>query len=172
MFDQAMARIAGRFKRVEPRATARAFVLALLPGVERKTCWPLAEQAGHARPGPMQRLLRSTRWDADAVRDNVQAYVLEHLGADDGVLIVDETGFLKKGTGSAGVQRQYTGIAGRIENTQVDVFLAYASSRGRALIDRRLCLPDAPWCRDTGRRTRAACPTRWSSRPSPHWPAR
>ncbi|MFF8029304.1 IS701 family transposase [Streptomyces sp. NPDC007896] len=158
MFDQAMARIAGRFKRVEPRATARAFVLALLSGVERKNCWRPAEQAGHARPGPMQRLLRSTRWDADAVRDDVRAYVIEHLGADGGVLIVDETGFLKKGTASAGVQRQYTGTAGRIENSQVGVFLAYASSRGRALIDRRLYLPEASWCQDAERRTRAGVP--------------
>ncbi|GAA0317992.1 IS701 family transposase [Streptomyces polychromogenes] len=158
MFDQAMARIAGRFKRVEPLATARAFVLALLSGVERKNCWRLAEQAGHARPGPMQRLLRSTRWDADAVRDDIRTYVLEHLGAEDGVLIVDETGFLKKGTASAGVQRQYTGTAGRVENTQVGVFLAYASSRGRALIDRRLYLPDASWCQDTERRIRAGVP--------------
>ncbi|GHE27302.1 hypothetical protein GCM10018781_79870 [Kitasatospora indigofera] len=158
MFDQAMARIAGRFKRVEPRATARAFVLGLLSGTERKNCWRLAEQADHARPGPMQRLLRSTRWDVDAVRDDIRAYVLEHLGADDGVLIVDETGFLKKGIASAGVQRQYTGTAGRIENTQVGVFLAYASRRGRALIDRRLYLPDASWCQDAGRRTRAGVP--------------
>ncbi|MET8630998.1 transposase, partial [Kitasatospora sp. NPDC004669] len=100
-----MDRIAGRFRRVEPRATARAFVLALLSGVERKNCWRLAEQAGHARPGPMQRLLRSTRWDADAVRDDVRVYVLEHLGTDDGVLIVDETGFLKKGTVQSTRQR-------------------------------------------------------------------
>lgn len=134
MFDQAMARIADRFRRVEPRATARAFVLGLLSGVERKTCWQLAEQAGYARPGPMQRLLRSARWNADEVRDDVRSYVLEHLGGD-GVLIVDETGFLKKGDRSAGVQRQYTGTAGRIENAQVGVFLAYASERGRALVD-------------------------------------
>ncbi|MFI6673114.1 IS701 family transposase, partial [Streptomyces sp. NPDC050481] len=158
MFNQVMARIARRFQRVEPRATAHAFVLGLLSGVERKNCWGLAEQAGHARPGPMQRLLRSARWDADEVRDDIRAYVFEHLGADDGVLIVDETGFLKKGTASAGVQRQYTGTAGRIENTQVGVFLAYASSRGRALIDRRLYLPDASWCRDAERRTRAGVP--------------
>ncbi|KDN74252.1 hypothetical protein DF19_32950 [Streptomyces olindensis] len=96
MFEQAMARIAGRFRRVEPRATARAFVLGLLSGVERKNCWRLAEQAGHARPGPMQRLLRTARWDADALRDDVRAYVHEHLSADNGVLIVDETGFLKR----------------------------------------------------------------------------
>nr|WP_094745379.1 IS701 family transposase [Kitasatospora aureofaciens] len=163
-----MARIAGRFRRVEPRATARAFVLALLSGVERKNCWRLAEQAGHARPGPMQRLLRSARWDADTVRDDIRAYVFEHLGADDGVLIVDETGFLKKGTASAGVQRQYTGTAGRIENTQVGVFLAYASSRERALIDRRLYLPDASWCQDAERRTRAGVPdrTKFATKPT------
>lgn len=158
MFDQAMARIAGRFRRVEPRATARAFVLGLLSGVERKNCWVLAEQAGHARPGPMQRLLRTARWDADALRDDVRAYVHEHLGAGNGVLIVDETGFLKKGAASAGVQRQYTGTAGRIENSQVGVFLAYASSRGRALIDRRLYLPDMSWSRDAERRSRAGVP--------------
>ncbi|MFJ6518761.1 IS701 family transposase [Streptomyces filamentosus] len=158
MFDQTMARIAGRFRRVEPRTTARAYLLGLLSRTERKNCWQLAEQAGHDRPGQMQRLLRSARWDADDVRDDVRAYVLDHLGTDDGVLIVDETGFLKKGRNSAGVQRQYTGTAGRIENSQVGVFLAYASSRGRALIDRRLYLPDASWCQDTERRTRSGVP--------------
>lgn len=158
MFDQAMARIAGRFRRVEPRATTRAFVLGLLSGVERKNCWRLAEQADHARPGPMQRLLRTARWDADALRDDVRTYVHEHLGTDNAVLIVDETGFLKKGAASAGVQRQYTGTAGRIENSQVGVFLAYASSRRRALIDRRLYLPDTSWSRDLERRTRAGVP--------------
>ncbi|MFI0967795.1 IS701 family transposase [Streptomyces sp. NPDC021080] len=153
-----MARIAGRFRQVEPRAAARAFVLGLLSGVERKNCRRLAEQAGRARPGPMQRLLQSARWDADVVRDDVRAYVFEHLQADDGVLIADETGFLKKGTASAGVQRQYTGTAGRIENSQVGVFLAYASSKGRALIDRRLYLPERAWCQDAERRTRAGVP--------------
>ncbi|MEU7513809.1 transposase [Streptomyces sp. NPDC042898] len=124
-----MARIAGRFRRVEPRATARAYLLGLLSGVERKNYWRLAEQAGHARPGPMRRLLRSARWDADSVRDEVRAYAVDHLGGDGGVLIVDETGFMKKGRASAGVQRQYTGTAGRIENSQVGVFLAYATTR-------------------------------------------
>ncbi|WP_455568887.1 IS701 family transposase [Streptomyces inhibens] len=152
-----MARIAGRFRRAEPRATARAYLLGLLSGVERKNCWRLAEQAGHARPGPMQRLLRSARWDADAVRDDVRAYVTERLGTG-GVLIVDETGFVKKGRASAGVQRQYTGTAGRIETSQVGVFLAYASSRGRALIDRRLYLPEHSWCSDTERRRAAGIP--------------
>lgn len=158
MFDQAMSRIAGRFRRVEPRATARAYLCGLLSAVERKNCWQLAEQAGHTRPGPMQRPLRTARWNADDVRDDVRAYVVGHLRADGGVLIVDETGFLKKGRGSAGVQRQYTGTAGRIENSQVGVFLAYASSHGRALIDRRLYLPDHAWCEDAERRTRAGVP--------------
>lgn len=130
MFDQAMARIAGRFRRVEPRATTRAYLFGLLSGVERKNCWRPAEQAGHARPGPMQRLLRSARWDADAVRDEVRAYAIDHLGTVGGVLIVDETGFLKKGRSSAGVQRQYTGTAGRIENSQVGVFLAPDAAGG------------------------------------------
>ncbi|WP_457810704.1 IS701 family transposase, partial [Streptomyces anulatus] len=152
-----MARIAGRFRRVEPRSTARAFVLGLLSGVERKNCWQLAEQAGRDRPGAMQRLLRGARWDADEMRDEVRSYVLDHLGGD-GVLIVDETGFLKKGLRSAGVQRQYTGTAGRIENAQVGVFLAYASPRGRALIDRRLYLPKRTWCRDPDRRSGSGVP--------------
>ncbi|MGW3501588.1 IS701 family transposase [Streptomyces globisporus] len=158
MFDQVMSRIAGRFGRVEPRATARAYLLGLLSSVERKNCWQLAEQAGHTRPGPMQRLLRYARWDADAVRDDLRAYAAEHLGADGGVLVVDETGFLKKGRSSAGVQRQYTGTAGRIENTEVGVFLALVTSRGRAWIDRRLYLPEHSWANDPERRTASGIP--------------
>jgi SRSO17 transposase len=158
MFDEAMARVADRFYRVEPRATARAFVLGLLSAVERKNCWGLAEQAGHVGPDAMQRLVRSARWDADAVRDEVRSYVVDHLGTPDGVLIVDETGFLKKGDQSAGVQRQYTGTAGRIENAQVGVFLAYASVRGRALVDRRLYLPEQTWCQDAERRRSSGIP--------------
>ncbi|MGW2938935.1 IS701 family transposase, partial [Streptomyces sp. NPDC001156] len=153
-----MARIAGRFRRVEPRAAARTYLLGLLSSVERKNCWQLAERAGLARPGPMQRLLRYARWDADAVRDDLRAYAAEHLGADGSVLVVDETGFLKKGRSSAGVQRQYTGTAGRIENAQVGVFLALATSRGRALIDRRLYLPEHSWSNDLERRTAAGIP--------------
>jgi SRSO17 transposase len=156
--DEVMARIAGRFSRVEPRATARAFVTGLLSGIERKTCWSLAEHAGHTRPEAMQRLLRTARWEADAVKDDVRDLVVEHLGHRDGVLIVDETGFLKKGEHSAGVQRQYTGTAGRIENAQVGVFLAYASPRGRALVDRRLYLPQESWCADRERRASAGVP--------------
>ncbi|MER6625990.1 IS701 family transposase [Streptomyces sp. NPDC000931] len=153
-----MARIAGRFGRVEPRASARSYLLGLLSSVERKNCWKLAEQAGHVRPGPMLRLLRYARWDADAVRDDLRAYAADHLGTDGAVLIVDETGFVKKGHASAGVQRQYTGTAGRIENSQVGVFLALATERGRALIDRRLYLPEHSWSNDPERRRRAGIP--------------
>ncbi|MGA5318754.1 IS701 family transposase [Streptomyces pseudogriseolus] len=171
MFDQAMARIAGRFCRVEPRASARAYLLGLLSKAERKNCWQLAEQAGLARPGPMQRLLRYARWDADAVRDDIRAYAVEHLGTDGGVLIVDETGFVKKGHASAGVQRQYTGTAGRIENSQVGVFLAYATRWGRTLIDRRLYLPEHSWCADPKRRHAAGIPdgVRFATKPRLAW---
>lgn len=124
----------------------------------RKNGWQLAEQAGAAMPWSTQRLLEAARWDADRVRDVVLSYVVERLGEADAVLVLDETGFLKKGNRSAGVQRQYTGTAGRIENCQVGVFLGYASSRGRVLIDRELYLPDESWVRDAGRRKDAAVP--------------
>jgi SRSO17 transposase len=155
LFDEAMDRLAARFGRVEPRRTARAFVLGLLSGVDGKSCWTLAEQAGHARPDAMQRLLRTACWDAETVRDDVRELVVEHLGHPNAVLVPDETGDLKKGRHTVGTQRQYTGTAGRIENAQVGVFLAYASPRGRALIDRRLYLPtcwtdDPPRCAAAG----------------------
>jgi SRSO17 transposase len=107
----------------------------------------------------MQRLLTSARWDPGALRDDVRGYVAEQLGDPDGVLVVDKTGFLKKGTKSAGVQRQYSGTAGRIENCQVGVFLAYASGKGRALVDRELYLPKE-WVADPGRRAEAHVPER------------
>ena len=126
----------------------------LVAGLERKNGWTLAEQAGEMSPDGMQRLLRWADWDIDGVRDDVRDYVVEHLGGPDGVLIVDDTGFLKKGVRSAGVQRQYSGTAGRIENCQIGTFLAYASERGHALIDRALYLPE-PWCADLDRCRRA-----------------
>ncbi|GAA1535731.1 hypothetical protein GCM10009827_062580 [Dactylosporangium maewongense] len=124
---------AARFGRVEPRRTAAAFATGLLSDVEVKTCWQLVEQAGHARPDAMQRLLYRAVWDADAVRDDLRALIVQRLGDPDAVLVVDETGDLKKGTHTVGVQRQYTGTAGRIENAQVGVFLAYASRHGHTL---------------------------------------
>jgi SRSO17 transposase len=112
-------RIAPRFHRVEVRRRTGAFLRGLLTGVERKNSWQLAEQAGAATPDGMQRLLNHARWDPDEVRDDLRGYVVEHLGDPGAVLVVDETGFLKKGTKSAGVQRQYSGTAGRIENCQL-----------------------------------------------------
>jgi SRSO17 transposase len=156
--DEALARIAGRFARVEPRAAAKDLVTGLLSGVGRKNCWWLAEHAGHGTPDKLQRLLRTAKWDADAVRDDVRAYVAGHLGHPDGVLIPDETGFLKKGTTSVGVQRQYTGTAGRVENAQVAMFLTYATPLGHALVDRRLYLPQRSWCADTDRCAAAGIP--------------
>ena len=149
--------IAGRFRRPEPRRRALAYLRGLLSPVERKNGWQLAEQAGDATPDGVQRLLYNYRWDADLVRDDLGDYVVEHLGCADGVVVVDETGFLKKGDKSAGVQRQYSGTAGRIENCQVGVFLAYAGVKGRTLLDRELYLPQV-WARDWERRRGAGVP--------------
>jgi SRSO17 transposase len=150
-----MARIAPRFGRVEPRQRARGYLLGLLSPLAGKNSWGIAEAAGDRTPDGMQRLLNAATWDADAVRDDLRDYVAEHIGDATGVLIVDETGFLKKGVKSAGVQRQYSGTAGRTENCQLGVFLAYASTHGRTLIDRELYLP-RQWCTDQARRTEAA----------------
>jgi SRSO17 transposase len=128
-----------------------------LLGPIQQVGWRLAEHASETTPDGMQRLLTTARWDADGFRDDVRAYVVEQLGDPDGVLVLDETGFLKKGTKSAGVQRQYSGTAGRIENCQVGVFLAYASRRGRALVDRELYLAKE-WATDFDRRTEAHVP--------------
>ena len=114
--DDLFALVAGRFSRVEPRRRARAYVRGLLAPLAAKNGWTLAEAAGDGTPDGMQRLLNAAAWDADGVRDDVRGYVARHLGAADGVLVVDETGFIKKGTRSAGVQRQYSGTAGRVEN--------------------------------------------------------
>ncbi len=149
--------IAGRFRRPEPRRRALGYLRGLLSPVERKNGWQLAEQAGDATPDGVQRLLYSYRWDADLVRDDLRSYVAEHLGDTDGVLVVDETGFLKKGDKSAGVQRQYSGTAGRIDNCQIGVFLAYASAKGRTLLDRELYLPQV-WAGDRERRREAGVP--------------
>ncbi len=152
-----MGRIAGRFGRVEPRRRARAFVLGLLSGLRRKNCWTIAEHAGDATPDGMQHLLAGARWDSGAVRDDLRDYVVEYLGDPGAVLVVDETGDLKKGMSSAGVQRQYTGTAGRVENCQVAVFLSYASAAGHALIDRELYLPRS-WTTDPARCQAAGIP--------------
>src|SRR3984885_15665375 len=151
------ARLSPVFGRAETRASARSFIDGLLSGATRKTGWQLAEQAGLARPYRMQSLLGRGSWSADALRDKVREEVISTLGEPNGVLVVDETGFLKKGTHSVGVARQYSGTAGRVENCQVGVFVAYASRFGQALIDRRLYLPEA-WANDAARRRGAAVP--------------
>src|SRR5215210_2906564 len=136
-------RIAPRFSRSELRRRARDYLRGLLSGAERKNPWQLAEMAGDATPYGLQHLLGRSNWDADGLRDDLRRYVLEHLGEEEAVLVVDETGFIKKGKMSVGVKRQYTGTAGKTENCQVGVFLAYASERGQAFIDRELYLPEA-----------------------------
>jgi SRSO17 transposase len=157
MFDELMGQIGSRFGRVEPRRRARAFVLGLLAELPRKNCWTIAEQCGDATPDGMQHLLARARWDADGVRDDLRGYVTRHLGDPDAVLVVDETGDVKKGTATAGVQRQYTGTAGRIENAQVAVYLSYAAPAGHALIDRELYLPRS-WTDDPARCRAAGIP--------------
>jgi SRSO17 transposase len=155
--DALHARIAGRFGRSEVRERARRYLAGLLDRVDRKNGWQMAEHLGEHGPQGVQRLLNAAHWDADAVRDDLRSYVVEHLGTPDGVLVVDETGFLKKGTKSVGVKRQYSGTAGRIENSQIGVFLAYASGRGRAFLDRELYLPEE-WAGDQERRAEAGVP--------------
>jgi SRSO17 transposase len=150
-------RIAPRFGRAEPRRRALAYLQGLLAPLERKNGWHLAEAAGDHTPDGMQAFLARVHWDADALRDDLRAYVVEHLGDDDAVLVLDETGFLKKGAKSAGVHRQYSGTAGRIENCQIGVFLAYATRHGHALIDRALYLPKT-WTDDPSRCRNAGIP--------------
>ena len=150
-------RIAHRFSRSESRQRALAYLKGLLGSVERKNGWQLAEYAGDATPDGVQRLLAVYQWDADEVRDDLQGYVAEHLGDPGGVLVVDETGFLKQGKKSVGVKRQYSGTAGKVENCQIGVFLAYGSRRGAAFLDRELYLPQE-WAEDVERRREAGVP--------------
>lgn len=163
--DALHARIAKHFRRSEVRERAKRYLAGLLDRVERKNSWQLAEHLGELGPQGVQRLLNAASWDVDATRDDLREYVVEHLGDPAGVLIVDETGFLKKGSKSVGVQRQYSGTAGRIENCQacpepirrIGVFLGYASPKGRTCIDRELYLPQA-WAQDQARRTEDGVP--------------
>ena len=155
--DELVARVAPRFGRVEPRGRARAYLSGLMAPLERKNGWHLAEAAGDRTPDGVQDFLSRMRWDAELVRDDLRGYVVEHLGDPAAVLVLDETGFIKKGSKSVGVQRQYSGTAGRIENCQIGVFLGYASRHGQALIDRALYLPGS-WAQDQGRRQEAGVP--------------
>jgi SRSO17 transposase len=158
--------VAPFFYRREPRLRARSYLLGLVSGLERKNGWTLAEFAGEATPDGMQRLLNAAVWDADAVRDALRGYVARHLGSRDGVLVIDDTGFEKSGVCSAGVQRQYTGTAGKITNCQIGVFLSYASPCGRALVDRELYVPKS-WFADVERCAAAGIPAerRFATKP-------
>jgi SRSO17 transposase len=160
------ARIGGRFARAEPRRRVLAYLRGLVGNVGRKNGWQLAEHAGERTPDGMQRLLATAGWDPDLVRDDLRGYVVEHLGDPGAVLVVDETGFLKKGTTSVGVQRQYSGTAGKVDNCQLGVFLAYASAKGRAFIDRELYLPKA-WTEDQARCRAARVPEQVGFRTKP-----
>jgi SRSO17 transposase len=156
-FDELVLRVGARFARIEPRRRLAAFLRGLLAGLPRTNCWTVAEHAGEHDPRGMQRLLSEASWDTDGVRADLQVYVIEHLGDPAAVLVIDETGDVKKGTATVGVQRQYTGTAGRIENSQVAVYLTYAACGGYALFDRALYLPQG-WADDTERRAGAGIP--------------
>ncbi|WP_345204415.1 IS701 family transposase [Streptomyces lavendulae] len=156
-FEDLFLRIGHRFGRADLRRLGRDYLRGLLAPIGRKNVWQLAEFAGHSAPDGLQRLLNRANWDADEVRDDLQSYVAEHLGEHDGVLVIDDTAFPKRGTTSAGVQRQHSGPAGRTENCQIGVFAAYASAVGRALVDRELYLPKT-WTDDRDRCRAAKIP--------------
>ncbi|HJT56514.1 MAG TPA: IS701 family transposase [Ktedonobacteraceae bacterium] len=151
------ARIAQRFARPEPRRRALAYLQGILSDTARKNGWQLAEHAGEARPDGMQRLLSQAVWDTDGVQDDLRAYALEQLGTESAVLVIDESGFPKRGHKSAGVAMQYCGSSGQVENCQVGVFLSYVTARGHCLIDRELYLP-ADWFDDPARCRQAHIP--------------
>lgn len=150
-------RIGVVFAHSETRTRAMAYLAGLLSPAERKNSWQLAEISGDENPYGLQHLLGRAEWDPDDLRDRLRAYVMAYLHAPDAVGVIDETGFLKKGTHSAGVARQYSGTAGRIENSQIGVFLAYASRSGHTLLDRELYLP-AAWTNDRERCRNAGLP--------------
>src|SRR2546421_7081477 len=150
LFDSLCEGIGPSFARSETREGVKAYLRGLLSPIERKNGWQLAEEAGLATPYAMQYLLNRAVWESDAVRDRLQAYVREMMAGPDGMLVIDETGFLKKGKKSVGVQRQYSGTAGRIENCQIGVCLTYASQANHTLVDRELYLPKS-WTQDPER---------------------
>jgi SRSO17 transposase len=156
-WDEIARRTGAVFARAETRTRAMAYLAGLLSPAERKNSWQLAESSGDQNPYGFQHLLGRADWAPEALRDRLRAYVTDYLHAPDAVGVIDETGFLKKGTHSAGVARQYSGTAGRIENSQIGVFLAYASRHGHTLLDRDLYLP-AEWTDDRERCRRAGIP--------------
>ncbi len=155
--EEMAERIAPRFCRTEPRRRALAYLSALLAPVQRKNGWQLARAAGDATPDGMRRFLSRTRWDADAVRDDLRAYVVEHLGDADAVLVLGETAFAKTGDKSVGARRRRGSAAGPAANSQIGAFLAYASRHGQALMDRALHLPES-WAENPARRMEAGIP--------------
>jgi SRSO17 transposase len=164
--EQVWERVRPRFARAEMRVRCRRYLVGLLGPAPRKNGWQLAEAAGERTPHGMQDFLSRAPWDAEAMRDDLRAYVVEHLGDPAAVVVLDETGFLKKGTQSVGVQRQYSGTAGRIENCQIGVFLSYASAAGHAFLDRELYLPQS-WATDAARRDEAGVPAAIAFRTKP-----
>jgi SRSO17 transposase len=157
-FGALIDRIGPRFSRYEPLRHAAGLMLGMVSGLDRKNCWTIAEHRGDRSPDGLQHLLSRAKWDAEAVRDDLRDYVVDAFGDPGAVLVVDETGDVKKGVQTVGVQRQYTGTAGRIENAQVAVYLTYAAPRGHALIDRALYLPKS-WAEDADRCQAAGIPT-------------
>ena len=156
-FGQFMGLFAHRFGRVEPRRNAAAFVSTLLARLPRVNCWTAAEHAGHQTPDAFQHLLARAKWDHDGVRDDLRGYVVGHLGRDGAVLVLDETGDLKKGSCTVAAQRQYTGTAGRIENAQVAVYAVWATTHGHGFVDRELYVPES-WTDDPERCRAAGLP--------------
>ena len=157
-FGALIDRIGPRFSRYEPLRHAAGLMLGMVSGLDRKNCWTIAEHRGDRSPDGLQHVLSRAKWDAEAVRDDLRDYVVDAFGDPGAVLVVDETGDVKKGTATVGVQRQYSGTAGRIENAQVAVYLTYAAPRGHALIDRALYLPKS-WAEDADRCQEAGIPT-------------
>ncbi len=170
-FNDLSERIKRYFGRQEPYYRTLAYVQGLMSSVERKNGWQMAEAVGEATPYAIQHLLGRAKWDCDGVRDELRTYVAETLAAPNAVLVIDETGFLKKGTRSVGVQRQYSGTAGRIENCQIGVFLTYASTKGHTLLDRELYLPKG-WTKDPDRCRAADVPEEVSFATKPELAAR
>jgi len=156
-FDELVERIGPRFARSEARARAKAYLQGLLSNTSRKNSWQMAETLGDSSPYGLQQLMYRAKWAVDGVRDDAQAYVSEQLGEPNGIMVVDESGVVKKGEHSVGVAAQYCGTVGRVANCQVGVYLTYATSQGHTFLDRALYLPES-WANDPERRLAAGVP--------------
>lgn len=165
-FEAFHVRFSHLFGRREPREQVAKYMRGLMAQIERKTSWQVAEVMGDKIPDPMQRLLYRVDWDTDVARDVLREFIIEVFADDDGVGVVDEAGFIKKGKRSVGVKRQYSGTAGKIENCQIGTFLSYVTPTGHVFLDRRLYLPEE-WCDDAERRARAKVPKEISFQTKP-----